>query len=325
MERMLHIHEQIRSGRYPNCTLLAGQIEVCTRTVKRDIDFMKYRLDLPIEYDTRRYGFYYAQPVHHFPSAPVSESELFALLVARKAVAQYHGTPFHKPLEAAYRRLTQQLSTQRVYLLQGLDHVLSFRPFAPEDTDLETFEVLTRALKEHRTLEFRYRNLGAARAQARRVNPYHLACVDNHWYLFAFDLNRQAMRTFSLTRLTGPELTVERFEVSEDFDPDEYLKGAFTVFKGPDDFEVVLEFDRWGADLVRGRRWHASQEITELSGGSMRMRLRLNNIQEVERWVLSYGTHATVVRPLMLAERIEQTTAELQQRYAQLRKQNLKQ
>lgn len=47
-ERMMLIHERIKAGDYPNCRKLARVIEVCTRTVKRDVDFMKYRLDLPI-------------------------------------------------------------------------------------------------------------------------------------------------------------------------------------------------------------------------------------------------------------------------------------
>jgi hypothetical protein len=27
----------------------------------------------------------------------------------------------------------------------------------------------------------------------RHVRPYHLACIENRWYLFAFDLKRKAM------------------------------------------------------------------------------------------------------------------------------------
>jgi predicted DNA-binding transcriptional regulator YafY len=37
------IHERIRAGDYPNCRKLAREVEVCTRTVKRDVDFMRYR------------------------------------------------------------------------------------------------------------------------------------------------------------------------------------------------------------------------------------------------------------------------------------------
>jgi proteasome accessory factor B len=91
-----------------------------------------------------------------------------------------------------------------------------------------------------------------------------------------------------------------------------------SVFKGPDDYEVVVDFDAWGTDLVRGRRWHASQEFTELPDGCSRLRLRLKNLEEVERWVLSWGTHATVVRPLALAERVRKAADELRLRYGEL-------
>ena len=93
-ERMMRIHQLLHDGKYPNCTTLAKEFEVATRTIKRDIDFMKYRLDLPVEYDSRRYGFYYTRKVEQFPSLPMTEAEIFSLLVAHKAIAQYRGTPF---------------------------------------------------------------------------------------------------------------------------------------------------------------------------------------------------------------------------------------
>jgi predicted DNA-binding transcriptional regulator YafY len=201
------------------------------------------------------------------------------------------------------------------FSLGSLDDALSFRPFAPEDTDLQTFEMLTRALKERRVLKFQYRNLDADKAQARLVHPYHLGCIDNHWYLFAFDVKRDAMRTFALPRLKSPELTADRFTIPRKFNLAEYLKGSLTVFKGDADYEIVVDFDSWGADLIRGRKWHASQEITELAKRQVRLRLRLNNIEEAERWVLSWGTHATVVRPQALANRLRDIGHTLQSRY----------
>jgi predicted DNA-binding transcriptional regulator YafY len=183
---------------------------------------------------------------------------------------------------------------------------------------METFQIITRALKERRELRFLYRNLGADNAHWRQVRPYHVACVDNHWYVFAFDVKRNAMRTFALTRLRAPGITQEHFTVSKKFNLNEYLKGSFNVFKGGDDYEVVIDFDSWAADLIRGRRWHSSQELMELPSRQIRLRMRLNSIEEAERWVLSWGAHATLVRPQALAERLSNTAAELHQRYSGL-------
>jgi len=43
----------------------------------------------------------------------------------------------------------------------------------------------------------------------------------------------------------------------------------------------------------------------------LRLELRLNNLEEVESWVLSLGTHATVVRPQALVDRIARVAREL--------------
>jgi predicted DNA-binding transcriptional regulator YafY len=318
LERMLRIHEKLQSNSFPNCSRLACEIEVSTRTIKRDVDFMKYRLDLPIEYHPQRYGYYYSERVDRFPTLPITEAEIFALLVAHKAIAQYRGTPFEHLLEAAFRKLTGQLDTSTSFSFGNLDEAFSFRPFAPEETDLGLFQNLLTAIRKNQAIQFAYKKLGAKKSEQRTAHPYHLACVDNRWYLFAFDTVRQAMREFVLTRMSKLEVTDKTFIRRKSFKLDKYLRGSFGVFTGKpeDEFEVVVEFDAWAADLLRGRRWHWSQSVDELPGGEIRMRMRLNNLEEIERWVLEWGIHATVIAPLALADRIENIALELRNRYA---------
>jgi hypothetical protein len=62
-ERMMRFHNLIKENSFPNCTRLAGEFEVTVRTVMRDVDFMKCRLELPIEFDTHRNGYYYTAPI----------------------------------------------------------------------------------------------------------------------------------------------------------------------------------------------------------------------------------------------------------------------
>jgi hypothetical protein len=73
-ERILRIHERIQSGRHPNCVRLAAEFEVSPRTLKRDVEFMKDRMRLPIEYDPRRWGYYYARPVERYGLIPRAAS-----------------------------------------------------------------------------------------------------------------------------------------------------------------------------------------------------------------------------------------------------------
>jgi proteasome accessory factor B len=301
---MQRIHEWIKTGKHPNAVSMAGELEVTDRTIKRDIEFMRDSLRAPIEYDELKHGYFYRQNFDFMPAAAMSEAEMFALLIADKAIAQYRGMPFQKPLRMAFKKLTGQLDDRERYSLENLGLALSFRPFAPEDADLNVFRVLTKGLQERRVLKFEYRNLGTKQGQARQVHPYHLACIDSHWYLFAHDVKREAVRTFALTRLTKPVATDERFSKPKDFDPDKYLEGSFSVMKGDTEHDVEVEFDVWAADLVRGRQWHSSQTLTELPEGGSRLRIRLNSLEEIERWILSWGTHARVIGPAVLRERI---------------------
>jgi predicted DNA-binding transcriptional regulator YafY len=316
IERMMKIHRLLQEKALPNCTSIAVDLEISTRTVLRDLEFMRCRMHLPIEFDAEKNGYFYSKKVEQFPSVGISETEMFALLVAHKAIAQYQGTPFQTPLATAFQKLTSQLGREDSYSLKGLEQVLSFRPFAPDDAHLKTFEVITQSIQQRRVLRFSYRKLGETAVLKRTLHPYHLSCVENHWYLIGWDAERRALRTFALNRLTGAQMGKRTFQPRE-FDPEKHFQGSFGVFTGSDDFQVVIDFDGWGADLIGGRRLHESQQVTKLPGGGIRVELRLNNIEEVERWILSWGTHATVIRPERLRRRLQTVASALSARYSE--------
>lgn len=131
----------------------------------------------------------------------------------------------------------------------------------------------------------------------------------------AHDTDCDEVRTFALGRITTPVLTGETFQIPASFDPTKYLSASFSVMKGDGDYEVVIEFDAWATDLLRGRQWHPTQTVQQLPGGASQMKMRLSGLEEVERWILSWGTHANVLRPAPLATRIHQITLALAMRY----------
>ncbi|WCJ59073.1 WYL domain-containing protein [Fontisphaera persica] len=315
LERMMAIHQMLVEKQYPNAHTVARQFEVNPRTIKRDIEFMRDRLELPIEYDATRRGHYYSRPVKQFPAVLLNERELFALLVAQKVVSAYQGTKFAAPLQTALHRLASHLDDRNPVSLGHLNEALSIRPLGPEDTDVELFGVLSEALFQKRMVSFLYRRLGERAWMRRQVCPYHLAYIDHHWYLIGLDLQRKALRTFVLSRMKEVHLLKRTFSRPENFKADEYLKDSFLVFKGEDDYEVVIEFDAWATDLLRGRRWNPRHEWLELPGGGSRLRLRLNNIEEILGWVLSWGAHAMVVRPKRLASRVRAAAQAMLNRY----------
>lgn len=308
---MLQVHQELSARRFPNCRKLAEKLEVSTKTIQRDIDFMRDQLGLPIEYDQLQFGFYYTEPVTNFPSVEVSEGEIVALYVAEKAMTQYKGTSFEKPLRAAFGKITDGLQDRFSFNLDSVGDAISFRGIGTTVADLELFETLSKAVLQSFEVELEYKKLNSSRYEVRRLQPYHLGCIENQWYLFGLDLARQQLRTFALPRMRKLRNTGMKFRRPADFSISKHLNSSFGVFTGSGKHRVRIRFDSFAAQLVGERTWHASQRTKALPGGELELQLDLGSLEEIERWVLSWGAHARVLEPAALVQRIRTAAEEI--------------
>ncbi|MEX1116334.1 MAG: hypothetical protein WEB53_13870, partial [Akkermansiaceae bacterium] len=137
MERMWRIHQEISAGEYPNCRQLSARLEVSAKTVMRDLEFMRDRLGLPLEYDAVKHGFYYTAPVQDFPVMKISQGEVAALLLAQKSLEQFRGTAFERPLAGAFRKLSQSLGSEMEVAWHELEQALSVRSSGAGLADME--------------------------------------------------------------------------------------------------------------------------------------------------------------------------------------------
>ena len=304
MERMLRIHAAIRTGKFPNGSTLARDLEVSTKTIQRDLEFMRDRLNLPLEYNETRFGYYYTEEVDSFPTLQITEGELFALLVAEKALQQYRGTPFEDKLVAAFRKLERSLPDTVSLNLAQWDQTISFRTSAEPIVNLEVLDALAAAAASRSQLKLSYRKPNTRKVEERIVDPYHLANVNGDWYLFAFDHLRQAIRTFSPARIVSLLPTSVKFERPPKFALEKQLRDSFGVHSKEGEYDVVVHFDESVADYIREKRWHLSQELTELKTGGVELKLRLGSLVEVRRWILGWGGAAKVIAPKELATSI---------------------
>ncbi len=302
---MLRIHQSIQSGAYPNACRLAAELEVSTKSVHRDLEFMRDRLQLPLEFDRRRLGYYYTEVVNAFPTLKMTEGELVALLVAEKALQQYRGTSFEKPLLSAIAKMQESLPETISVNLDEVGRAISFRTRAEPVLDLEIFDILAKATAGHQQLEVTYRKAGHAKSEPRRIDPYHLANINGEWFLFAYDHLRHDIRTFVPARIKTARPTGKTFLPSRRFSVEQRLRGSFGVHSGQGEFEVVIRFEPAVADYILEKKWHDSQTVRKLRNGGVELRLRLSSLEEVERWVLSWGGQAVVLRPAALATSVK--------------------
>ena len=303
---MLRIHQAVEAGKYPNASTLARSLEVSTKSIQRDIEFMRDRMGLPLEYDGSRFGYYYTEKVGAFPTLQITEGELAALVIAEKALQQYRGTQFEKPLLSALRKIEQSLPDTISLNLADLEQTISFRTRAEPIVNLDTFDALAKATARRERLELRYRKPGSrGEGEARTIDPYHLANINGEWFLFAYDHERKDIRTFVPARVLSVRGTGKTFPRPERFSLEQRLRDSFGVHSGEGKYEVVLRFTPRAADYVREKKWHESQELRDLRDGGVEMRLKLSSLGEIERWVLNWGGDAKVLSPRELSESVK--------------------
>jgi predicted DNA-binding transcriptional regulator YafY len=134
------------------------------------------------------------------------------------------GDAIQQPLTRAVQKLTAEHG-EHEYALADLDRLISFRPFAPEDTKPATLDLLA-AADSRTAVEFTYRKVGGNEAMRRRVHPYHVTCIDSQWYLLAFDTRRKALRTFVVSRVCDARTVDENFIRPADFKPADFCAGV---------------------------------------------------------------------------------------------------
>ena len=312
---MLRIHQAIQSGKHPNAVSLAGDLEVSSKSIHRDLDFMRDRLELPLEFSPAHNGYYYTEEVSAFPTLQITEGELFALLVAEKALQQYRGTTFERPLLSAFRKMAAALPDTISLNLADWEQTISFRTSAEPILNLENFDTLAKATAQRRQLQLTYRKPGRRETELRLVDPYHLANINGEWFLFAWCHLRQDIRTFVPARIQAVKLTGKTFVRPQKFSLKKRLRDSFGVQSGQGQFEVVIQFNEMVADYIREKKWHESQELRELPDGGVELRMKLSSLAEVERWILGWAGNARVLQPPELAESVRQSAKNILQNF----------
>lgn len=303
--RLLFIDKQIREKRFPNCSTLAEEWEASAKTFQRDLDYMRYQLNAPLEYSAKERGYCYTEDEYQLPAINIKESDLFAIYLADKLLGQYEGTPIYDSLCSVFRKIEDSLP-DKVTTKPGNDQSL-FTIFPPFSTVIlpEVFETVIDCLRTSTRLEIEYRRPGGE-PLCRQIDPYHGVRFEGDWYLVAYCHLRDEIRTFSLTRMVVARKMKERFVVPGDFDYRKLSGGQFGIYWGEGDIEVKILFTRNAAAYVRERVWHPSQIIHENLDGSLILSLTVNHLLELTRWILSWGAMALVLEPPHLSRKIKE-------------------
>jgi predicted DNA-binding transcriptional regulator YafY len=320
--RQWTILREIERARSTGVTIddLASLCGVTTRTIRRDLQALE-EAGFPL-YDNRSHDdgrTRWAINGQAFKglAAGLTLSELCALYFSRTVLESLAGTPFRDDVERAFEKLSSALTPHMRGFLDQLPRVLSTKGDAAAPDDPRRQQIVSRALEatiQMRQARITYHSRSSDRTKEYLVHPYRLAYAHGGLYLLAFVAEYDEVRTFAVERIQELSLLDERFTPVEEL-PDSAFPHSLGVHSGPPE-PVELEFQPAVAGYVRGRQWHASQQVTDTAGGGVRMTLEVCLDQALRSWILSFGPLARVVAPEALAREIADQFEAARARYA---------
>jgi len=303
--RLLFIDEQIRTGKYPNCFKMGKKWEVSYKTIQRDVDYIKYELGAPIEYDKKRRGFYYTDKTWFLPSVIMSEGDIFALLVGTQAMAMYKGTPVAKELGEIFRKLAACLPDKLTIAPELIFSRFTFSGPPTKAIREDVWKMVVRGLMNQRELEIQYQALYSRHPKAHVIHPYHLANLDGEWYLFAYEPRHREIVQFLVGRIESVTVSEHTFKIQANFNMRKLLADRFGRFIHSEKHEpsnVRLLFDKTLAGYISEKTWHSRQSIKTKRGGMIELCMPVPDIRDVIPWILSFGSKVKVLAPKSLAE-----------------------
>ncbi|WP_228098378.1 MULTISPECIES: Sir2 family NAD-dependent protein deacetylase [Chitinilyticum] len=306
-ERFFRINQLLHERRVVPIGVFLDELEISRATFKRDIEYLRDRLQAPIIWDREAGGYRFESDRQagqfEMPGLWFSAKEATALLSMQHVLSQLepgllsgHVGPFQARLRTllAQEGLDPDAVQRRIRLLPSLH-----RPVAPAH-----FEAIAHAVMQRQRLSLQYRSPGAEQATARIVSPQRLTHYRNAWYLEAWCHLRNAIRSFALDSVETVALSQEVALDVPDAELQQALEGGYGIFSGNERQWARLCFSGKAAHYVSRETWHADQSGEWLDAEHYLLQLPYRGERELVMDILRHGADVEVLDPPTLRQAV---------------------
>jgi predicted DNA-binding transcriptional regulator YafY len=212
--RILKLLSLLQTYRHWPGEELSGRLDVSPRTLRRDVDRLR-ELGYPVDTSRGTGGGYQLSAGTRIPPLLLDDDEAVAIAVGLRTAAG-GVTGIEETSVQALAKLQQVLPPRlrrRVDALADATETTVFRgrqPTVPADT----LVAVAQACRGSEQLRFAYAAADGTES-SRLVEPHRLVARGRRWYLVAWDLQRDAWRTFRVDRLERPFANGVRFTPRE--------------------------------------------------------------------------------------------------------------
>jgi predicted DNA-binding transcriptional regulator YafY len=272
--RILRLLSLLQTYRHWSGDELSDRLAVSPRTLRRDVDRLR-ELGYPVDTTRGTGGGYRLSAGTRIPPLLLDDDEAVAIAVGLRTAAGGGVTGIEETSVQALAKLQQVLPPKlrrRVDALADATETTVFRSRTPS-VGADTLVAIAQACRGQEQLRFSYAAADGTET-SRLVEPHRLVARGRRWYLVAWDLQREAWRTFRVDRLERPFANGVRFTPRELPAEDAAAYVAQALRSLPQRHEALLALDLPLAEATeRVPRWIG--ELT--SDGPDRTLLRAAN------------------------------------------------
>lgn len=296
---------------------LAEECGVDRRTIHRDLNAVEEAgYTLTSEWQEGKKVYSFLTKSRNIPPITFTLNQLLSLYLLRSLGIHFAGTPFQSEIDDLFRSITSVLPDRYAAHLERIARVsLPILHGARDYSSASSYlEGLQRALLHQYRIRLEYAKKGMGESESYDVDPYTLVFHKGGIYLLGLAHNRTGMRLFALERIRGIEVTRQRFEIPEGYQPESHFDNAFGLVRD-NAMKVRVRFSSEVAHTIKERIWRPGQQITTDSDGRVTLAFEATGEMELVAWILSYGMHAEVLEPPELRQEVKRQVREMRQFY----------
>ena len=263
---------------------LAARLEVSARTIRRDVDALS-AAGVPVYMTRGKGGGVHLMEGYVLDRSLITDEEKDDILAALNAL-ETTGAVDSPATSERLALLFQRESSD------WLDIDFSFWGAPPDYR--RAFDLVRRAIVEHRLLTFQYRD-AADRTSQRTVEAAKLQFKERSWYVRAWCRERADWRTFKIIRMVWNSIELK----AEVFEPRPLPPALAESYPTHNRTRLSLLFESHEA---RVREEFSPDSIEVLDDGRMRVTLDTELTDRARHHLLSFGAGMKVEEPAELRE-----------------------
>jgi predicted DNA-binding transcriptional regulator YafY len=286
------------------------ELGVSRAPFKRDLEYLRDRLNAPIVWDRERGGYCFGPG-----EAQVRQYELPGLW--------FNATEIHALLSMQHLLQNLQpglLGAHVAPLLARIRALLEEGDHAPEEVERRIrilhvgarggapkhFEAVSSAVLSRKRLAIIHYSRGNDRVTEREVSPQRLVFYRDNWYLDAWCHLRKGLRSFALDAVRQALVVDRAARVVSERTLDDHLASGYGIFSGAHTQVARLRFTperaRWVADEV----WHPEQQGRYDEQGYWLLEFPFSDPRELGQDILRHGAQVEVLSPASLRRRVRE-------------------